>query len=431
MNYCEQSSITLDNNHIHYTQKKVEKIKLKSTDILKEATKNSYSNKYLEEQTRTRINKKNCSNTNLKVKFDIKDNAHSNKKNIKVNKKGKINSMDKNTKIELNNNMIEGEGYKKNNTRNLSNHSFNDNYNKDNSNQKFSKTTSQLSLYKNPYINPINEATNRNKILSQEKKMNIINNINDNITIPEIKDLSNKEKACLILAYSKCLRLTERVFFSSSSPKLKEAITKKRILETNKIYLKENLKELEKKINICNKRLASKFNASKTAEITLNFITLTIETDFKLNFLDSLEDETEKKYGFNYVKLLYLVLGENYDEIENKYLTKNLYNKIAEKNYPNIKDYLFHLYIQNKDENKSIENIDKINEIIKVTPDVLNFKVSTKYDKFILYTSVLLNEIIKFGNERFDTMKLIKDCKNLIDIINMKLNLYKRKNQSN
>ena len=170
MNYCEQSSITLDNNHIHYTQKKVEKIKLKSTDILKEATKNSYSNKYLEEQTRTKINKKNCSNTNLKVKFDIKDNAHSNKKNIKVCKKGKINSMDKNTKIELNNNMIEGEGYKKNNTRNLSNHSFNDNYNKDNSNQKFSKTTSQLSLYKNPYINPINEATNRNKILSQEKK---------------------------------------------------------------------------------------------------------------------------------------------------------------------------------------------------------------------------------------------------------------------
>ena len=269
------------------------------------------------------------------------------------------------------------------------------------------------------------------KFYLKKKKMNIINNINDNITIPEIKDLSNKEKACLILAYSKCLRLTERVFFSSSSPKLKEAITKKRILETNKIYLKENLKELEKKINICNKRLASKFNASKTAEITLNFITLTIETDFKLNFLDSLEDETEKKYGFNYVKLLYLVLGENYDEIENKYLTKNLYNKIAEKNYPNIKDYLFHLYIQNKDENKSIENIDKINEIIKVTPDVLNFKVSTKYDKFILYTSVLLNEIIKFGNERFDTMKLIKDCKNLIDIINMKLNLYKRKNQSN
>lgn len=121
-------------------------------------------------------------------------------------------------------------------------------------------------------------------------------------------------------------------------------------------------------------------------------------------------------------------MGENYDDINNEDLVTNLYNKIGEKNYVNIKDFLFHLYIQNKDENKSLENMDKINEILKTTPDLLNFKVSTKFDKFILYTSVLLNEIIKFGNERIDTMKLIKDCKNFIEIINMKLNLYKKKN---
>jgi hypothetical protein len=271
----------------------------------------------------------------------------------------------------------------------------------------------------------------KNKILSDEKKLNNINKNDDIIKIPEIKNLSQREKAYLILAYSKCLRLTERLFFSLSSPKLKEAIPKKQILETNKIYLKEKLEELEKKINICNTKLTNHFNASKTAEITLNFITLTIETDFKLNLLENLEDETDKKYCYNYVKLLYLVLGENYDEIDNEDLVRNLYNKIGEKNYVNIKDFLFHLYIQNKDENKSLENMDKINEILKMTPDILNFKVSTKFDKFILYTSVLLNEIIKFGNERIDTMKLIKDCKNFIDIINMKLNLYKRKNQSN
>jgi hypothetical protein len=268
----------------------------------------------------------------------------------------------------------------------------------------------------------------KNKILSHEKKINNISNSSDIIKIPEIKNLSQREKAFLILAYSKCLRLTERVFFSLSSPKLKEAIPKKQILETNKIYLKEKLEELEKKINICNKKLTNAFNASKTAEITLNFITLTIETDFKLNLLETIEDETEKKYCYNYVKLLYLVLGENYDDINNEDLVTNLYNKIGEKNYVNIKDFLFHLYIQNKDENKSLENMDKINEILKTTPDLLNFKVSTKFDKFILYTSVLLNEIIKFGNERIDTMKLIKDCKNFIEIINMKLNLYKKKN---
>ena len=421
----------LDLSHSYNPQKKVEKNKIKSTDILKETTKNSYSNKYLEEHNRTKINKKNSSNTNLKVKFDLKDSTHSTKKNVKVNiKKGKNNSMEKNSKIQFYNNMFEGEGNKKK-TRNLSNHSFNENYNNDNINQKFNKTTSQLSLYKNPRNNPINEMKTKNKISSDEKKLNNINNSDDIIKIPEIKNLSQREKSYLILAYSKCLRLTERLFFSLSSPKLKEAIPKKQILETNKIYLKEKLEELEKKINICNTKLTNHFNASKTAEITLNFITLTIETDFKLNLLENLEDETDKKYCYNYVKLLYLVLGENYDEIDNEDLVRNLYNKIGEKNYVNIKDFLFHLYIQNKDENKSLENMDKINEILKMTPDILNFKVSTKFDKFILYTSVLLNEIIKFGNERIDTMKLIKDCKNFIDIINMKLNLYKRKNQSN
>ena len=412
-------------------QKKVEKEKKKSTDILKEATKNSYSNKYLEEQNRTKNSKKNSSNSNLKMKFDIKETTQSIKKNTKLNyKKGKNNSLDKNLKIGLNNNMLEGESNKKN-TRNLSNHSFNENNNNENINQKFNKTSSQISLYKIPCNNPINEAKNKNKFLSREKKVHIMEYNDDSISIPEIKNLTQKEKAYLILAFSKCLRLTERAIFSSSSPKLKEAISKKQLLEINKAYLKEKLNELEKKINICNDKLASKFNASKTAEITLNFITLTIETDFKLNFLENLEDENDKKYSYNYVKLLYLVLGENYEEIENQNLIKNLYNKIGEKNYVNIKDYLFHLYIQNKNEKKSIENIDKINEIIKITPDIFNFKVSSKFDKFILYTSVLLNEIIKFGNERFDTLKLIKDCKNIIDIINIKLNLYKRKTQSN
>ena len=96
--------------------------------------------------------------------------------------------------------------------------------------------------------------------------------------------------------------------------------------------------ELEKKIEICDNKINSKFSASKTAEITLNFITLNIETDFKLNFMHNIEDEFDKKYFDNYVKLLYLVLGESYDEIENENLIKNLYDKINGKNYKNIKD---------------------------------------------------------------------------------------------
>ena len=225
--------------------------------------------------------------------------------------------------------------------------------------------------------------------------------------------------------------MTERVLFCHYSPKLKEVISKKEILETNKIYLKDKLDELEKRIEACNIKLKNKFSASKTAEITLNFITINIETEFKLNYLVGIDDETDKKYCANYLKLLYLILGENYENIEDVMLIKNLYKIIEEKKYQNIKDYLFYLYIQNKEENKSLVNIDKINEIINNTPDMLNFKVTTKLDKFILYTSVILNEIIKFANKRFDTIKLKNDCKRFIDIINMKLNLYKKKFKSN
>ena len=373
-------------------------------------------------------NSKNSSNTNLKVKFDLKENANSIKKNKKTtNKKGKNNSMDKNQKIELHNKFFGGDKNKKS-TRNLSNNSLNNNYN--NTKDKFSKTTSQISLYRNLNNSSLFESKSKTKILTQEKKLNSQTD-NNNIKIPEIKNLTQKEKACLILAFSKCLRLTERALFSFSSPKFKEAITKKIILNTNKIYLKEKLEELEEKINRCDNKLENKFNASKTAEITLNFVTLNIETDFKLNLTEGLDDETEKKYCDNYVKLLYLVLGESYDKIENNMLIKNLYNKIGEKKYQNIKDYLFYLYIQNKDENKSLENVDKINQIIKKIPDILNFKMTAKYDKFILYTSVIVNEIINFANKRFDTLKLKNDCKKMIEIINMKLNLYNRKNKSN
>ena len=391
----------MENIHMSNQPKKIEKNKIKSTDLLKETTKNSYSSKYIEEYNRIKLNKKNASNNNLKIKFDIKEGVHSIKKNKKgINKKGINNSINKNIKIiELHNNLLEGLGNKQK-TRNLSNHSFNENNNlNDNIAQKINKTTSQITLYKNIYNNQINEKKNKSKINSKENKLKTTKK-NDNIKIPEIKNLSQKEKA-------------------------------KQILETNKIYLKEKLDELEKKIEICDNKINSKFSASKTAEITLNFITLNIETDFKLNFMHNIEDEFDKKYFDNYVKLLYLVLGESYDEIENENLIKNLYDKINGKNYKNIKDYLFDLYIQNNSENKSLSNINKINEIIKNTPDILNFKVVAKFDKFILYVSVLLNEIINFANERNDTIKLKDDCKKFVNTINMKLNLYKRKYKSN
>ena len=387
----------------------------------------------MEEHGRIRNSKKNSTNINLKVKFDVKETGNSSSKNLKLNnKKSKNNSMEKISKYEFNNNFFGDSINNKKKTRNLNN-SFSDINNNDNKSQKFSKTISQISLYKNIYTNKPKLSKSKSKKSINEKNSSYTKE--NDIKLPEPKNLNPKEKACLILAYSNILRLRERAIFSRSYPKFKSIITKKQILETNKYYLTEKLQELEQQIDKCNTKLKSKFSASKTAEITLNFITFTIETDFKLNFFENIDDETEKKYCYNYVKLLYLVLGEDYNEVEEDDLIINLYSKISQKNYSNIKDYLFYLYIQNQKnlgENKAVDNIVKINDIISTTPDIFNIKITTKFDKFILYCSYILNEIINFANNRLDTIKLINDCKNFIDIINIKLNLYNGKsNPSN
>ena len=161
--------------------------------------------------------------------------------------------------------------------------------------------------------------------------------------------------------------------------------------------------------------------------MTLNFITSNIENEFKLDIFQNLYEENERKYYFSYIKLIYLLLDENYEKIENEKLVKQLYQKIGNKGYRNIKDYLYFIYIKNLKENRSIENIDKINEIINSAPNLLNFKHIIRYDKFISYTFILVKEIINYANEKLDTFKLKKDCINFIEIIKSKLNLYKEK----
>jgi hypothetical protein len=124
---------------------------------------------------------------------------------------------------------------------------------------------------------------------------------------------------------------------------------------------------------------------------------------------------------------LYILLDEDYAQIENENLIKQLYQKISNKGYTNIKDYLYFIYIKHLKENKTVENIDKINDILTTVPDLLSFKNSIKYDRFFSYTIYLLKEIVDFSNAVIDTIKLKRDCINFIDIINNKINLYNEK----
>ena len=428
---CDKNSISMDlthsNNSTISQSKKMDKNETPkyrnpnpkpSNDSLRDLNKNSYFTKYIEESNRAKLNnKKNLLLKQSKVKMDHKEIINNNL-SLYSNRKSKNNSMDKNFihyyNINNNNNYINISHHKKNLSI-----AFNENKENKYNSSKTPKGKTKL-------INansPIKRKASENKINIKE------NSSKTKIVIPKIKNLSKKENAYLVLSYSKCLRLTERMIFSRSSRKLREAILKQQILDTNKIYLLEKVKELYKKVEICDEKLKIKFTASKTAEMILNFITNNIENEFKLNIFENF-DEKEKILSYNYVKLLYLLLDENYENIKNENLIKELSQNISNKGFSTIKDYIYFIYIKNSKENKIIDNIDKIKNIISDSPKLMDFKNAIKSDnKFVSYSCYLFKEIINFVNERVDTFNLKEDCINLIDIVNNKINGYIGKNK--
>ena len=416
MSFCEKNNLGVDpspdtstSNITAKTSKKTEKNNsmgknVKSYQKAKDSIKNSYYNKYLylEESNRTKVNNKN--NNPLR------------QSKVKDLKKKKNNSMEKIDKPVANSSTKNIYNYAYNKKKNDSYLSTEKNENKI-VNKRYNNANSSLSKSTNTEANV--------NVKSQLLKDN--SNLNNN-KMPKIKNLSKKENAYLILSYSNVLRLCERFFFSRSTSKLRESITKKQILEYNIILLKQNITELEKKISICNEKLAKKFSATKIAEFTLNFITKHIEDEFKYDLFSSLTDDSEKKQFFSYIKLLYILLDENYDQVPDKNLIDDLYKKVNIKGYTNIKDYLYFIYIKNSKDNKAVENVDKINGLIKEIPEFLNYQNSLKYSKFISYNSYLIMEINSYANDKVDTLKLKEDCINFIKVIYNKIKIYNEKN---
>ena len=402
----------------------------KSNEILRETTKNSYFNKYIEECNRAKQNiKKTSSLKQNKLRNDKDNHLNQNNNNIGVitHKKTKNFSMDKNDNI--NNSNSSNNFDKKKSVRNLSIDKpiKNEYINKKNQNNNFS-IISNNEIYSNKSHKEKEKEKEKEKIKKIQEKNDI--QISNNLfpyNIPQIANLSNKEKAYLLLSYSNILRLRERMIFSRSTINLRRNLTKKQILEMNKKYLNDKLIEMEQKIEICNNKLKSKFTASKTAEMIFNFITLEVENDFKLNMPHIIEEEHEKIQYYEYIKLLYILLDESYDKVPKKNLTKQLYQKINNKGFSNIKDYLYFIYIKNLKENKVVDHADTIKKLVKDIPDFLNYHTSIKYSKFVTYCCYLIKEIISFANDKMDTLNLQKDCINLKDIINNKLNLYYEK----
>lgn len=257
----------------------------------------------------------------------------------------------------------------------------------------------------------------------KEKRNNILNKFK--------KDgISSREQAFFILSTSSVLRLNEQLIFANSTNNIKKVIKIENILNNHIIFLNSKANELQNEISLCEKRINTPFSASKIADITLNFITSMDEQEFKnFDILENNKDEVNAYY--NYIKLLLILFNENYDDnINGKILKMKLFEIINAKGFDSLKDYLYHIYIDKKGENNVVSKIEIINnDIIKQTPNLLNFHESLKICRFIAFSNYLIKEIINYSNNIKDMIELKFRAKNLLDIVYDKIELIEQKNK--
>ena len=375
--------------------KKSETVKnlLNNNKIKNEISLKKIRNNYI---TNVSVNKSSNSKSKNHTKKLIDNNATSEESKIKEeNKESFIN---KNNKV-----------YKIGNRNNI-NPNVNNNNNKERNSSK--QNTKKCLTQNNTKPQMSNQA---NKSLKEKEKEKAL-----------IKHLSPREQSYYLLSKSPILRLKERILFSRSTEGLRKVQKISDILKDNQAFLKDKLKELKEKIAECDKRVNTSFTPSKTAEINFNFILTKDEDEFK-NFVWFAENEKEKEEYYCFIKILYLLMNENYENIELKQLNEKLGTIIVKKGYKSIKDYIYNIYFKkndNKNKNNNIVfHIDKINSLLEEAG--INKKFDLKFCRFALFTSFVIGEIIKYGNEIKSTMELKIKTKELIDVVNNILENYK------
>ena len=439
---------TKKNNTTKSTMKDKEKIK----DNIQEYKINNLSSSFNNNFTNIKTNKivfidlKDNDNNFLKNDLNNDDYQNDNKSNDRYTRYVNPNE-------EINNNLIlrsSGGGLNKNNKMNKPTSSSGANYNKlilaNNTKKNSFNNFEDRNLFKKEkcFLNlkvqnldqnkPVNSLKSNNfSILEDKNGKEFVISKNNLIKLEDLKSkgLSNKESSYYILSKSPVLRLCERMIFSRGSSALRNLLPKESTMKEHQIILKNKIDELEKKIILCDKILETPFTATKTADITLNFITSLMEMEFK-EYPILLANEEEKKYYITFIKILYHLFnieievndGENniLDKNSNILnLRQNLYTKINNKGFKSIRDTLYNRFIDNKDTIKDIPKIAEINYLVSKVNNFLEIHNSLKMCKFISFTSYLIKEIIKFGNNIKSSVELKSKAKNLIEIINRKI----------
>lgn len=275
--------------------------------------------------------------------------------------------------------------------------------------------------YLNNRINSTNDKNCTNNNLKLHiNKLKILQNI-------DWSNLSNKEKSFYFLAKSPVLNLRDQFFFFKALyPTIKNIISEDEIFTSYEKIILSHINKAKHEFVINEEQLKSPFTCTKIAEITLNFITSNYENEFK-EFVEN-EKENNKnmekmeknlKYFFSYIKILFYLINEKFDSnIKNEDLISLLYEKIKQKGFSSIKDYLYNLFISEKREKKiffgNIEYINEIKNIVEEEPEILNNYEAVKICRFIGFSFFLVKELIMYIFQGVKLTKLKKEISGVI-----------------
>ena len=417
-----------NNSHI---DNNINLLDIYKNNMVKRKLKDSFNDEQLD-------NSKNCSisSSSYSLNFYINDKKYNklinsiptNLKNQNIN--NNYNNNNQNRSIEIIN------SYK--NSKDKYSYMFNKKINNNNKiklNSNSNKTQSCLKV-DNYHIKNSNSNIDNNSKIKYEKRDIKIQKININMDEKNIfeklikdKNLTSKQKAYILLCTSPILRLKEQILFSRN-PLIKNILSVTEILKNHEKILKNKINELNEEIDLCTNKLNKPFIASKIADVTLNFITSLDEHEFK-DFDLLTNNKSEINLYYNFIKILYLILDEPFDKNnDNKKIKNELFLKIYKKGFHSLKDYLYFVYISNKQKFNILKNIEFINEIIKNEPDIIKKNYCFRTCRFMAFSIFLVREIINYVYSIKDTIELKIKTTQFKDIVIEKYNKIKSKNNS-